>query len=168
MQRRTTITELFSTFVQFSDDRFERWMRDRQLYHSIETYLAKKSRASQSEKFWALYWYKLWQAQTHLRAAAHLNAYLQEPCYWAIKSITQRFVSVPWTLADGFQGVIAHADRILKGYRPDYGSDLKAYARTAFSNLIRDQLRQQGDAYICSDWGLLRRLSQAQLQRSLL
>ncbi|MGB6014119.1 MAG: sigma-70 family RNA polymerase sigma factor, partial [Nodosilinea sp.] len=98
---------------------------------------------------------------------AHLHAYLQEPCYWATQRVTERFAQGQWTLADGFQTAIAHTPNILKRYRPDYGSSLSTYAQTAFGNVIRDQLRQQHEANICSDWGLLRRLSQAQLQRSL-
>ena len=168
MQQRTTVIERFSTFIQFVEDRFDRWIRDSRLHQGMEEELAHGENASQPDGFWTLYWYKLWHRKAHDRAAAHLSAYLQEPCYWAIHSITQRFANVPWTLADGFQAAIAHTDRILKGYRPDYGSDLNAYARAAFSNLMRDQLRQQQDINICSDWGLLRRLSQAQLQRSLL
>ena len=134
----------------------------------MEQRLTEDDNAAQPEGFWTLYWYKCWLEQSPLQAEAHLTAYLQEPCYWAINSITQRFTRLPLTLADGFQAGIAHVDRILKSYNPDYGSSLSGYARTAFGNLIRDQLRQQQDISICSDWGLLRRLSQRQLQRSLL
>lgn len=168
MQLRTSVIELFSTFIQFSDDRFDSWMSDWRLQKGMEKHLVREDNASQSEEFWTLYWHKLWHEQAYNRAEAHLNAYLQEPCYWATQSITQRFTNVQWTLADGFQTAIAHTPNILKRYKPDYGSDLRAYARTAFSNLIRDQLRQQQDINICSDWGLLRRLSQAQLRQSLL
>jgi RNA polymerase sigma factor (sigma-70 family) len=167
MQRRTTVIELFSMFIQFSADRFNGWVHDRRLKIEMENRLAQGDNASQPEGFWVLYWYKRWHEQTHRGARAHLNAYLQEPCYWATKTITQRFSNGQWTLADCFQVAIAHTDRILKGYRPDYGSTLRSYARTVFSNLIRDQLRQQQDINICSDWGLLRRLSQIQLHQAL-
>jgi RNA polymerase sigma factor (sigma-70 family) len=167
MQQRTTVLEIFSTFIQFVEDRFDCWMSDSRLHQGMKEQLAQGDHASQPDGFWTLYWYKLWQSKAHERAAGHLSAYLQEPCYWATQSISQRFTHVPWTLADGFQSAIAHTDRILKGYRPDHGSNLNAYARSAFSNLMRDQLRQHQDINICSDWGLLRRLSQAQLQRSL-
>ncbi len=166
MQLRTTVIELFSTFMRFSDDRFDGWVSDWRLKKGMADRLAQADEASQSEGFWALYWHKHWQA--HTQAEAHLHAYLQEPCYWAAKRIAQRFAQGPWTLADGFQTAIAHTPSILKRYRPDYGSDLRAYAQAAFSNVIRDQLRQQHEANICSDWGLLRRLSQVQIQRSLL
>jgi len=101
-------------------------------------------------------------------AKGHLYAYLQEPCYWAVEQVVRRFAQDKGTLADGFQAAIAHTERILTGYSPDYGSSLKTYARTAFGNLIRDRLRQQKAANICSDGGLLRKLSQTQLKQSLL
>ncbi|MBE9113180.1 sigma-70 family RNA polymerase sigma factor [Nodosilinea sp. LEGE 07298] len=166
MQLRTTVIDLFSTFIRFSGDRFDGWVSDWRLKKGMADHLTQSDQASQSEVFWALYWHKHWQA--HAQAEAHLHAYLQEPCYWATQRITQRFAYGLWTLADGFQTAIAHTPSILKRYRPDYGSDLRAYAQAAFGNVIRNQLRQQHEANICSDWGLLRRLSQTQLQRSLL
>lgn len=165
MQLRTTVIELFSTFMRFSGDRFDGWVMDGRLKKGMADHLARADQASQSEGFWALYWHKRWQA--HTQASAHLHAYLQEPCYWATQRIIQRFSHGSWTLADGFQTAIAHTPSILKRYRPDYGSDLRAYAQTAFGNVIRDQLRQQHDVNICSDWGLLRRLSRVQILRSL-
>lgn len=119
-----------------------------------------------SEYVWALHWYRL--RHEHPLAVDHLWAYLQEPCYWAADKVTRRFAKVQCSLADGFQLAIANVDRILDGYDPDYGSNLKAYACTAFGNCIRDQLRQQHEVNISSDWGLLRRLSQTQLTQALL
>ncbi len=167
MQLRTTVIELFSTFMRFSDDRFDGWVSDWRLKKGMADCLDRADQASRSEEFWALYWHQRWQSERPRQAEAHLHAYLQEPCYWAAQRITERFAQGQWTLADGFQTAIAHTPSILKRYRPNYGSSLSAYAQTAFSNVIRDQLRQQHEANICSDWGLLRRLSQAQLQRSL-
>ena len=165
MQLRTTVIDLFSTFMRLSGDRFEGWVSDRRLKKDMEDRLAQADQAAQPEGFWALYWHKRWP--TFKQAEAHLQAYLQEPCYWATQRLTQGFGSDQWTLADGFQTAIAHTPSILKRYRPDYGSDLKAYAQTAFGNVVRDQMRQQHDVNICSDWGLLRRLSRAQVRRSL-
>ncbi|WP_035985255.1 sigma-70 family RNA polymerase sigma factor [Leptolyngbya sp. KIOST-1] len=165
MQLRNTIIDLFSTFIRFADDRFDSWISDRRLKKAMEDRLTQADAAAQSEGFWALYWHKCWP--THPQAEAHLQAYLQEPCFWATQRITQRFGSDQWTLADGFQTAIAHTPSILKRYRPDYGSDLRAYAQTAFGNVVRDQMRQQQAANVCSDWGLLRRLSRVQIRRSL-
>ena len=175
MHPRTNVLDSFSTFIQFADDRFELWASDRRLVQSMEKQLARATlrtdRLDQQEDFWSQYWHQVWQrspSTDRIGAVRHLCAYLQEPCYWASENVSGRFETVHCTLADGFQLAIAHLERILKGYNPNYGSCLKIYARNAFGNVIRDQLRQSHDVNICSDWGLLRRLSQTQLKQSLL
>lgn len=165
MRSRTTLLALFSTFICFADDRFERWLSDPRLVRSMRQQTAGVE-ASANEALWALYWYQQWPQ--HPQATAHLCAYLQEPCYWAAERVARRFVSTHYALSDGFQVAITHLDRILDRYSPAYGSSLKTYARTAFDNCIRDQLRQQQTVNICSDWGLLRKLSRKQLREALL
>jgi RNA polymerase sigma factor (sigma-70 family) len=44
---------------------------------------------------------------------------------------------------------------------------LKNYANAIFGSVIRDTLRQRHEVDICSDWGLLRKISQKRLQESL-
>ncbi|MBT9315845.1 sigma-70 family RNA polymerase sigma factor [Leptothoe spongobia] len=166
MHSRTDILAIFSTFIQFAGDRFDTWISDPRLARNMQQELLQNDDADRSEKFWALHWYRRQQHDPH--ATKHLWAYLQEPCYWAADRVTRRFAMVQCSLADGFQIAIANVDRILNGYNPDYGSTLKAYAHTAFGNCIRDQLRQQHEINISSDWGLLRRLSQTQLTQALL
>ena len=165
MRSRTEILAIFSTFIKFTGDRFDTWISDPRLARSMRQ-LLQQSGIERSEKFWVLHWYRL--RQQHPHANRHLWAYLQEPCYWAAHRISRRFPMVQYSVADGFQTAIANVDRILNKYDPDYGSDLKAYARRAFGNCIRDQLRQQQAINISSDWGLLRRLSQTQLKKALL
>ncbi|MEL7068634.1 MAG: sigma-70 family RNA polymerase sigma factor [Cyanobacteria bacterium J06581_3] len=177
MRPRTDAVEIFSTFIQFMDDRFEVWVSDPRLVRSMEKCCNQKPMVASNalrngaqgrpEGFWVLLWYQKWQEKESRQALMHLCAYLQEPCYWAAENITQRFVSVQYTLADGFQVAIASLERILSRYDPAYGGSLRTYARTAFGNIIRNQLRQHKTANICSDWGLLRKLSQAQLHRAL-
>lgn len=166
MRSRTDILVIFSTFIQFAGDRFDAWVSDPRLARTMQQQLLQNQQAERSEKFWALHWFRL--RHQHPQAISHLWAYLQEPCYWAADRVTRRFPLVQCSLADGFQIAIANVDRILKGYNPDYGSNLKAYARTAFGNCLRDQLRQRQAINISSDWGLLRRLSQTQLNQALL
>lgn len=165
MRSRTEILAIFSTFIKFAGDRFEQWTADPRLARSMQQQLLQNRDMERSESFFALHWYRV--RQSHPNAIGHLWAYLQEPCYWAAMRVTRRFTLVQYSLADGFQIAIANVDRILNGYNPDYGSSLKAYAYTAFGNFIRDQLRQQQEVNISSDWGLLRRLSQTQLTRAL-
>ncbi|NEP63737.1 MAG: sigma-70 family RNA polymerase sigma factor, partial [Symploca sp. SIO2G7] len=166
MRSRTDILTIFSTFVQFTGDRFDSWVANPRLAKNMQQTLLQNADPTHSEDFWTLHWYRLWHR--HPLASGHLWAYLQDPCYAAAEQVTRRFTMVYCSLADGFQIAIANAERILNGYNPDYGSNLKAYARTAFGNCIRDQLRQQQEVNISSDWGLLRRLSQTQLTQALL
>lgn len=167
MHARTDILAMFSTFIQFAGERFDTWVSDPRLARSMQRELLQANEeANRSEKFWTLYWYRRHQEED-ANATKHLWAYVQEPCYWAAERVTRRFAIVQCPLADGFQIAIANVDRILKGYNPNYGSSLKAYAHRAFGNCIRDQLRQQNAINISSDWGLLRRLSQTQLTQAL-
>lgn len=184
MQPRRTLLNAFSTFAQFSSDRFDSWIVDARLAQNMRRQLSQSDDYAESalqninnptdpldrqqEAFWALYWYSRWQLNQRSIVLSHLFAYLQEPCYWAAENVMRRFISVNFSLADGFQIAIAHTPRILAGYQPTYGSNLKSYARISYSNVIRDQLRQQKAADICSDWGLLRKLSQTRLKQSLL
>ncbi len=167
MQPRQTIIEIFSTFVQFDDDRFGRWAIESRLHRSIKSCLCHTPKET-SEIFWALYWYKLWQiSETEFLAQQHLAAYLQEPCYWTSQKTAACFVSTQYKLSDCFQIAIAQVDRVLKGFNPDQGSSLKNYAAIIFASAIRETLRQRHEVDICTDWGLLRKISQKRLQESL-
>ncbi len=162
--------DLFSTFIRFTGDRFDRWMSDPRLVKSLQQQHSLTDSPTDSptaEGTWVLYWYQQWQQQ-HPQAAAHLCAYLQEPCYWAAERVLSRFARAYCGLPDGFQMAIGRLNRILKCYSPTYGSSLRTYARRAFGNYIRDRLRQQQAVNICSDWGLLRKLSRTQLKEALL
>jgi RNA polymerase sigma factor (sigma-70 family) len=172
MRPRQTLLELFSTFLQFEADRFSGWATDPRLRRSMTACLAKsagfakESVLEESEKFWATYWYKLWQANPADRTAiiqAHLSAYLQEICYWATRKTLTTFTVTQYTFSDCFQVAIARVDKVLRGFDPTYGVDLKAYAGISFGRLIQDFLKQQRVIDICSDSGLLRKLSQKRL-----
>lgn len=172
MHSRTNVLDIFSTFIQFAEDRFESWISDLRLLRNMREHLAtvdvENAEFLQQERFWVIYWHQLWQQQPSSQAAMHLCAYLQEPCYWASENVARRFVTEQCTVADGFQVAIADVESILKHYNPDHGNTLKAYARSAFGNKIRNHLCQLQAAKIHSDWGLLRRLSQARLKQALL
>ena len=77
------------------------------------------------------------------------------------------FTSAQYGVADCFQIAIAQLDKILKGFNAEQGFDLKNYAIAAFSSLIRDQLRQRKEVDICTDWSLLRKVSQKRLVAAL-
>ena len=175
MLERSTITEQFSSFVELADDRFSRWVSDSQLKRNIQSTQARanvnldRQSTRSSTQFWVIYWYKRWRSQGRSRRSvsySHLTAFVQEACYWAAQRTT-RFSINQYGLADYFQLAIARFDRVLQHFSPTRGSRLEAYAYTAFCNIIRDTLRQRKELDICSDWALLRRISQKRLEEAL-
>jgi RNA polymerase sigma factor (sigma-70 family) len=167
MHPRQGIVTLFSTFIQFDFDRFSRWASDPRLRRNIERRLTQMSPQETSENFWAIYWHKAWLQQPRGLARDHLSAYLQEVCFWATQKTISGFTSTQYTIPDCFQVAIAGVDKVLKGFDSNQGFSLKNYASITFSNLIRELLRQRQEVDICSDWALLRKLSQKRLSESL-
>ncbi|RCJ15835.1 group 3/4 sigma-70 RNA polymerase sigma factor [Nostoc sp. ATCC 43529] len=165
MYSRQHIIEIFSTFVLFKGDNFNRWVTDSKLRRSMQNCLEQSS-FQESETFWAIYWHRIWQTQASPIAVAHITAYLQEVCYWVARKMKMNVLS-QHSIADFFQTAIARIDKVLRGFNPQLSSNLKIYAEFTFSNLIKDLLRQQQEVDICSDWGLLHKISQKRLVESL-
>ncbi|MBC1236283.1 sigma-70 family RNA polymerase sigma factor [Nostoc sp. 2RC] len=165
MYSRQHIIEIFSTFVLFKGDVFDRWVTDSKLRRSMQNCLEQSS-FQESETFWAIYWHRIWQTQASPMAVAHITAYLQEVCYWVARKMKMNVLS-QHSIADFFQTAIARIDKVLRGFNPQLSSNLKTYAEFTFSNLIKDLLRQQQEVDICSDWGLLHKVSQKRLVESL-
>ncbi|MEH1832651.1 MAG: sigma-70 family RNA polymerase sigma factor [Nostoc sp.] len=165
MQPRQGIVEIFSTFVQFDVDQFSGWATDAKLRRSMKVCLEGSS-TEKLDTFWALYWYKVWQTQSSAVALAHISAYLQEVCYWTARKFALNFPTQS-SVADCFQMAIAHINKILKTFNPEYSSHLKSYAQLAFESIIKDAVRLQREADICSDWALLHKLSRKRLVQSL-
>ncbi len=167
MRPRQEIVETFSTFAQLENDQFSKWMTDFRLRRSMESCLQNSPNNENlledavAEYFWSLYWYKVWRSQPQLSnlAKQHLCAYLQETCYWAAEKILARFSMNQYGLADYFQMGITEINKILAGYNPERNSSLKTYASMAFPSRIKDILRQGKEADICTNWGLLRKVS---------
>ncbi|MDJ0577530.1 MAG: sigma-70 family RNA polymerase sigma factor [Xenococcaceae cyanobacterium MO_234.B1] len=164
---RQDIAQIFSTFIQFDFDRFSNWVSDPRLRRSISKCLSEIAQQETSENFWAIYWHKRWQKQPQGIARDHLLAYLQEVCFWSAQKTIRGFTSTQYKIPDGFQIAIAGVDKVLKGFNGDRGFNLKSYASITFSNLIRELLRQRQEIDICSEWSLLRKLSQKRLDESL-
>ncbi|NJM70465.1 MAG: sigma-70 family RNA polymerase sigma factor [Scytonema sp. RU_4_4] len=167
MRSRQGITELFTTFLQFDADRVIGWATDAKLRRNMLNSQARLSEPENSENFWVTYWYKLWQNKAESLSRAHLLAYLQEVCYWAANKTVVNFSSGQHTLSDCFQMVTTSIDKVLKGFKPEMGFHLKNYASAIFSSELKEMLRQQNEVDICSNWRLLRRLSQKRLVESL-
>jgi Sigma-70 region 2 len=159
MVPRNNIIALFSTFALLEGDYFRQWLPEPRLQRSMRQALSNTSELSESDKIWALYWYKCWQTQDSRWAASHLTAYLQEPCYWVAQSLGQRVRSTQYTVADYFQIANSEIQRVLQHFAPDRGSTLKSYASLVLTNVLKDTLRQRQAADICSDWSLLRKVS---------
>jgi len=167
MRPRHNLVEIFSTFLQFDADRLSGWVTEPRLRRSMRRCLEQSSSASTTDYFWALYWYKIWQAHSESLAEAHLSAYLQEVGYWAAQKTATSFASSQYTLADCFQIAIARIGTVLKGFNPQQGFSLKNYAASLFSSAIKELLRQRQEIDICTDWAMLRKLSQKRLVESL-
>ncbi len=161
MQPRQGIIEIFSTFLLFDADRFSTWATDAKLRRSIK-YCLGQSPQTQTDRFWAVYWHKIWQAESNSLAMAHISAYLQEVCYWTAKKMALNFKSQS-SIADCFQIAIARVPKILKNFNSEIGSSLKSYAELAFEGFIKDSLRLHHEADICSDWSLLHKISRKRL-----
>ena len=58
-------------------------------------------------------------------------------------------------------------DRVLKGFNLQHGTELKSYASFAFTNAIKDMLRQRQAVEVCTDWALLHKVSQKRLGEAL-
>lgn len=172
MHARRDLTEIFSTFIAFQGDDFGRWSTDSTLRRSMREQLAHvrldaDAKASDSKHFWAAYWHKAWSLRRGRLETAHLLAYLQETCYWVAHKAARILNNSHYRLPDCFQLAIAYSESILAGFKPKRGASLESYARMALPTLLRDQLRQRREAYLCSNWALLRRLSQRQLMEAL-
>lgn len=166
MLPRQDTVEIFSTFIQFDYDRFGGWATDTRLRRSMRQSLSKIA-TDHPGNFWALYWHQIWQQQPTGLAREHLAAYLQEVCFWSATKTITGFTSSQYTVPDCFQVAIARIDKVLKGFDRERGFNLKSYASITFANLIRELLRQKKEIDICSDWSLLRKLSQKRMVEAL-
>jgi RNA polymerase sigma factor (sigma-70 family) len=167
MQSRQSIIEIFSTFVQFDADRFSGWATESKLRRSMQSCLQQIPKETR-ENFWVMYWYQVLQvSDSKFLAQQHLTAYLQECCYWTSQKTSAHFVSSQYKLADCFQIAIAQVDKVLQGFNPSHSSSLTSYASIVFANTIRETLRRNREVDICTDWGLLRKISQKRLHESL-
>ncbi|MEM1395761.1 MAG: sigma-70 family RNA polymerase sigma factor, partial [Cyanobacteria bacterium P01_H01_bin.150] len=100
-------------------------------------------------------------------ASGHLSAYLQEVCYWAANKTATHFSSGQFTLSDCFQAIVTKTDKVLQGFKPDMGFNIKNYASAIFSSELKELLRQQKEVDISTDWRLLRKVTQKRLVESL-
>jgi RNA polymerase sigma factor (sigma-70 family) len=163
-----SLIESFSTFMRLEDNTYQGWIADPRLRRSMENCLDRVDNTPASDLFWAMYWHQRWLSTSDRLAEAHLSAYLQEPCYWAAKKILSSCINPSYQLADYFQIAIAAVPKVLKGFDQGRSSSLKTYASVVFHSTLRDALRSSQEADICTDWGLLRKVSKKRLEEALL
>ncbi|MBE9029590.1 sigma-70 family RNA polymerase sigma factor [filamentous cyanobacterium LEGE 11480] len=182
---RQDLIEIFSTFLRFEDDRAVGWLSDRRLQRQIAQAM-QAADAPTAETFWVNHWQAVWRehavsadaadvgqgddasvpAQQRL-ALGHLSAYVQETCFWSVRRVITKIDSVQVQIADGFQVAIAQLPKLLNSFDSNLPGSFKAYANTAFANLVRSHLRRRREIDLCSEWGLLLKLSRKQVRESL-
>jgi RNA polymerase sigma factor (sigma-70 family) len=166
MRPRKNILDQFSTFLQFQGDRSSGWLTDPRLMKGME--LAQVQAPSDCEADWVRFWHG---QRERPRAIDHLTAFLQEPCYWGALKVSRQLdaggVSGRFGLSDLFQSAIAVCPRILAGFDPALSPNLRAYAEMIFRSQLKDLLRKQREVDICTDWGLLHKVSQKRLNDAL-
>jgi RNA polymerase sigma factor (sigma-70 family) len=163
MRPRQTLVECFSTFLEFPTETTQRWSIEPRLRRSMEGLETIEDR---SEKFWAIYWHRAWQTQSHRLAAHHLTAYLQESCYWSAHQVATH-LTTQHSIADFFQTAIARTDKVLKNFDAQWGASLKTYAKSVFDGVIKNWLREQREMEFSTDWSLLNNVSQKRLTDAL-
>lgn len=174
MRPRKDLVEIFTTFLSFETHQTSGWHADPRLKRSFSKTLEQlddSSGPTLSASALALYWYQRWQPIPTNLPRLHLFAYVQEPCYWAAYRLSQRIAHSAsaslYTVFDCFNLAIAELPKVLHGFDPNRGASLATYAEMAFSNVLRDNLRQRKAADICSDWTLLRKISKKRLIEAL-
>jgi RNA polymerase sigma factor (sigma-70 family) len=172
MRQRKDLIEIFSTFLQFEDDRPQGWAIEPRLNRSMTRLIQVEPLGS--EDFWAIYWLRQYAQQAtatnpalHL-AISHLSAYLQETCFWAVNRVMPRVGSIQMKLSDCFQVAISDMPKLLVAFDASKPTGLKAYANTVFSNCLRDSLRQRREIDFCTEWGLLQKISRKRLLDALI
>jgi RNA polymerase sigma factor (sigma-70 family) len=172
MRQRKDLIEIFSTFLQFEGDRSQGWAIDPRLNRSMTRSIQVETGGS--EDFWVTYWLRQYaqkSAATHptqQQEIGHLSAYLQETCFWAVNRVMPRMGSIQMKLSDCFQVAIVDVPKLLAAFDASKPTGLKAYANTVFSNCLRDHLRQQREIDLCSEWGLLQKISRKRLLDALI
>jgi RNA polymerase sigma factor (sigma-70 family) len=182
MRSRDTNLDQFSTFAFLQGDRVRHWLPEPRLRRNMRKHLTEAQVPDEDipDRTWAIYWYKIWQVQQEFPpepksniaigpavsqgiAQQHLDAYLQEVCYWSAQITALRLPQLKFTLADYFQINSRETARVLKSFSPQFGSSLKGYASIVLPTLLRDHLRQRRAIDVCSDVSLLRKISQRRI-----
>lgn len=167
MRSRENINDLFCSFVNLEQDSFKSWTCDHKLSRNLDRVLRENLSNHNMENFLSVYFHKNWIANSCKLSQHHLVAYLQEPCYWAAWKTYTKISDHKFKVSDCFQMAMGQVHIVLNGFDPSHGSKLKHYASIAFRSLLINTLRNQHEVDLCSDWALLRKISQRRLETTL-
>ncbi len=171
MQTRLTIVEQFSSFLLVTDsERFiTRWHIEPKLKRNLEKIRQKKTIKPEDLAYQLLENIK---QKSNLIEVHHLTAYLQEVCYWASKEVYNRLGNMIKSLTREECFLLANSaslqpQKLLARYCLNGGSKITTYAQTRLKTVISDLVYQQRGWKLCSDWGLLKKMSKINRQKSL-
>jgi DNA-directed RNA polymerase specialized sigma subunit len=172
IRKRTTIVEMFSTFLNFIDYQnypILNWVTNTNLERNIKIIIEQDILSD--EEFWARYWLRsLLQNPPLALAKEHLLAYLEDTCYW-VAGIVQRKIAIQdFTWMDYWQiaRTITANDllKLLANYNSE-NSRLKTYAQLRITSAVIDKIRVGREPEKYSDWSWLRSLTKKSLKQAL-
>lgn len=167
MRPRKQLMEKFSSFLLIDSVSQQRWTTSAPLLRSLKQAGLTFETLPEEEQFWTCYWYGCWEKAPRSVAIEHLCAFLQEACYWSVRSLYDTFKAGQFQLADLFQIAISHFEYVLRKFNQQNSFDLSTYARYKFKHIAIDKLRQQKEIDVCSPWSLLQKLSAKQVRETL-
>jgi hypothetical protein len=171
MKKRLNTIEQFSTFLLVTDiDRLTtRWEFEVKLKQNVEQLIKDKKVDSESLAYNFLT--DLLAKPTNLEKK-HLIAYLQEVCFWAAKKVYDRLASILSSLKQGeyfllANEIVCQPHQLLARYNPNYGKKISQYAQLRLESKIADSAYATVGWKLCSDWGLLKKISKIKMRKSL-
>ncbi|MEI6381613.1 MAG: hypothetical protein WCO81_12130 [Cyanobacteriota bacterium ELA615] len=168
MIKRTTLVEQFSTFIDFSS---ERWIIEYKLQQRMENYLLADSSLTSTE-YWGLFFQQKWLAQGKKQDffRSHLYAYLQEPCYYIAKEIEHNYYNKQfrYNCEDYFNLGVLEFDKILTDFKPGLNTRLYLFATIRLKWRILDRMREIDRTVGYTIWSLLLSSSPTRFKKALI
>ncbi len=161
-KRKDTI-EKFSTFLVLinQESYLGKWHIDVKLRKNMERILDDNQI---EEEFLARSFLNTTKINQDKLCSLHLSAYLQEIGFYAAKKVFQRVgnitLGLTWQDYYGFAAEkIAQPELLLSKYNPNREVKIVTYAQNKLEGKIADSAYSSLGWRLCSDWGLLRKMS---------
>ncbi|NET29825.1 sigma-70 family RNA polymerase sigma factor [Okeania sp. SIO1I7] len=172
---RTSISEMFSTFLDVTNDfnlkKFT-WITDYQLKSNMDS-MMKKNPDKNDEEYWSKYWLKKAISEQDILARKHLNSYLEETCFWAAISVENklnRYNKLIWSMIDLIQiarEMTCYPEFFFKISDLYDNSKVKNYASIALKNYLLAVVNKHNNLNRYSEWGILRNITKKTLINTL-